>query len=57
MLIRPSYILIPIVAAALAISADDRGYGWPFIAMHFLAALLIMGAFATLGAVLFRWRR
>lgn len=53
---RPSHILIPIVAAAVAVFAGDQGYGWPFIAVHFLIAVLICGVFAKLGSVLFRRR-
>ena len=53
---RPSHILIPIVAAAVAVFAGDQGYGWPFIAMHFVIGLLIVGVFAKLGSVLFRRR-
>lgn len=49
---RPSHILIPIVAAAVAVFAGDQGYGWPFIAMHFVIGLLIVGAFAILGSLL-----
>lgn len=54
---RPSYILIPIVAAAVAISTGDQGYGWPFVAAHFLIGVLIIAAFAKLGAALFGRRR
>lgn len=54
---RPSYILIPSVAAVVAISVGDKGYGWPFVGAHFLLAVAIIFGFAKLGNEIFGRRR
>ena len=53
---RPTWSLIALVtlaAAIIAATSGDKGYGWPFVAGHFMIAWVFIGAFAMLGKALF----
>ncbi|APL96015.1 hypothetical protein EWH08_15865 [Sphingobium indicum] len=49
-----SYAIITAIAALVAATGGDEGYGWPFILGHFLVAWILIAAFAHLGKTIFR---
>ncbi|KEQ52147.1 hypothetical protein [Sphingobium chlorophenolicum] len=51
---RASYAIITAIAALVAATGGDEGYGWPFILGHFLVAWIVIAAFAHLGKILYR---
>ena len=45
--------MVTLAAAIIATTSGDHGYGWLFVAGHFMVAWVFIGAFAMLGKALF----
>ena len=53
---RPTWrlvVMVTLAAAIIATTSGDHGYGWLFVAGHFMVAWVFIGAFAMLGKALF----